>query len=42
MRDLPMIPLMMRPAAMLHSPKLQGMPSLEPIWGLDITPLTFN
>jgi ABC-type transport system substrate-binding protein len=42
MRDVPMIPLMMRPEAMLHSPKLQGMPSLEPIWGLDITRLTFN
>jgi hypothetical protein len=33
---------MMRPEAMLHSPKLQGMPTLEPIWGLDITRLTFN
>ena len=42
MRDVPMIPLMMRPEAMLHSPKLQGMPTLEPIWGLDITRLTFN
>jgi peptide/nickel transport system substrate-binding protein len=42
MRDVPMIPLMMRPEAMLHSPKLQGMPNLEPIWGLDITRLTFN
>jgi peptide/nickel transport system substrate-binding protein len=42
MRDIPMIPLMMRPEAMLHSPKLQGMPSLEPIWGLDITRLTLN
>jgi peptide/nickel transport system substrate-binding protein len=42
MRDVPMIPLMMRPEAMLHSPKLQGMPGLEPIWGLDLTRLTFN
>lgn len=22
--------------------KLQGMPNLEPIWGLDLTRLTFN
>jgi peptide/nickel transport system substrate-binding protein len=42
MRDVPMIPLMMRPEAMLHSPKLQGMPTLEPIWGLDLTRLSFN
>jgi ABC-type transport system substrate-binding protein len=42
MRDVPMIPLMMRPEAMLHSPKIQGMPTLEPIWGLDVTRLTFS
>jgi peptide/nickel transport system substrate-binding protein len=42
MRDLPMIPLMMRPESMVHSSKLQGMPTLEPIWGLDATRLTFN
>jgi ABC-type transport system substrate-binding protein len=42
MRDVPMVPLMMRPEAMLHSPKLQGMPNLEPIWGLDLTRLSFN
>ena len=42
MRDVPMIPLMVRPEAILHSPKLQGMRSLEPVWGLDITHLTFN
>jgi ABC-type transport system substrate-binding protein len=42
MRDVPMIPLMMRPEAMLHTAKLQGMPSLEAIWGLDVTRLTFN
>lgn len=42
MREVPMIPLMMRPESMVHVPKLQGMPSLEPIWGLDLTRLTFN
>jgi len=42
MRDVPMVPLMMRPESMVHSPKLQGMPTLEPIWGLDVTRLTFN
>jgi peptide/nickel transport system substrate-binding protein len=42
MRDVPMVPLMMRAESMMHSPKLLGMPMLEPIWGLDITRLTFN
>jgi peptide/nickel transport system substrate-binding protein len=42
MRDAPMVPLMMRPESMIHVSRLQGMPSLEPIWGLDLTRLTFN
>jgi hypothetical protein len=42
MRDVPMLPLMMRPEALLHSPKLQGMPTLAPICGLDLTRLSFT
>ena len=42
MRDVPMIPLMMRPEAMLHSAEAPGHAELEPIWGLDLTRLSFN
>jgi peptide/nickel transport system substrate-binding protein len=42
MTDLPIIPLMMQPERMVHSAKLKGMPKLEPLWGLDLTRLSFE
>ncbi len=42
MTDLPIIPLIMQPERMIHSAKLQGMPTLEPLWGLDLTRLHFQ
>jgi len=42
MTDLPIIPLMMQPERMLHTAKLKGMPTLEPLWGLDLPRLRFE
>src|SRR5436190_119137 len=36
MSDLPIIPLIMQPERMVHTAKLKGMPTLEPLWGLDL------
>ena len=42
MTDLPIIPLIMQPERMVHTAKLQGMPTLEPLWGLDLPRLYFE
>ena len=40
--DLPIIPLIMQSARTMHSAKLKGMPTLEPLWGLDLPRLYFE
>ncbi|MCI0685719.1 MAG: ABC transporter substrate-binding protein, partial [Sporichthyaceae bacterium] len=42
MTDLPIIPLTMQPERMVHTAKLKGMPTLEPLWGLDLPRLYFE
>jgi peptide/nickel transport system substrate-binding protein len=42
MTDLPIIPLIMQPERMMHTAKLKGMPTLEPLWGLDLPRLYFE
>ncbi len=42
MRDVPMVPLIMRLEPQMHNAKLQGLPTTEAIWGLDFTRLSFE
>jgi peptide/nickel transport system substrate-binding protein len=42
MTDLPILPLIMQAERMVHTSKLKGMPTLEPIWGLDLPRLYFE